>query len=244
MFIPNYNMVNRFANARVNGCKDEQFEAMMKNENGIMDLKRNYYDSSPRLENCVSEIIEEPNITTNINTFGDKNEYSKVMTNNLNNNNFTSAGNIEITQERNKESYTPTTDNYRYQYMSPMNREYYEPPYYENTCNNFNQMENSDSFLDKSFTFSAKQMIIVISALVCLFGFMLVIGIICYKNKQLNIKLEEIEHSINNNKDNKQYIYIPTNNQHYIPNQNTVNEDDHVDKNNMSVSPMVPVGVL
>ena len=244
MFIPNYNMVNRFANARVNGCKDEQFEAMMKNENGIMDLKRNYYDSSPRLENCVSEIIEEPNMTTNVNTFGDKNEYSKVMTNNLNNNNFTSAGNTKITQEANKESYTPTINDYRYQYMSPMNREYYEPPYYDDNCNNFNQIQNNDSFLDKSFTFSAKQMIIVISALVCLFGFILAIGIICYKNKQLNIKLEEIEHNINANKNNKQYIYIPTNNQHYNQEQNTLNDNEHTTKNNVSVSPMVPVGIL
>lgn len=268
MFMPNYNIVNRFASARVNGCKDEQFENMMRNQNNVMNLKRNYYDSAPRLENCVSEIIEEPNTITNINTFGDKNNYNNVMTNNLNNNNFTSVGNNEITQTKNnKENYTPTND-FRYQYLPSNDNEYYEPPSYVN-----NNCINNDNFLNRSYVINNKQLILIILSISCIFGFILAIGLIYYKNKQLKIKIEEIETNLNND-NNKQYIYIPTqqypynknfdsmneyknNNYNYSQNNNNNNfnnnnynqnnfnnNDNNYNLHKTAVSPMVPIDVL
>lgn len=120
MLLPNPNMIDRFACARVNGLKDETFESMMRENNGGNDYKQNYYNSTPRLQNCINEIVDEPSELTNINSFGNQQKYNKTMTSNLDNSNFAADrrqnmitqayDKQQINQQQTKEGYEMRTN--------------------------------------------------------------------------------------------------------------------------------------
>ena len=111
MLLPNPNMIDRFACARVNGLKDETFENMMRDNINSDDYKQNYYNSIPRLQNCINEIVDEPSKLTNINTFGNQQNYNKAMTSNLDNNNFAINRNQNMITQADKEQQQPIQTN-------------------------------------------------------------------------------------------------------------------------------------
>lgn len=195
MFIPNYNLINRYANARVNGYSDEQFESMMKeNYSNGFDHTVDKYNSQPRLESCMSEIVEEPDTTTNVNTFGDQKDYNREMTNNLNNNNFTQV-------KQNREQFENTANDYREMVppkMKSVSRpQYYHPPVNANNRINRNALDYKCSFFDGALVIDNKTIVILAIVILIILSFSIVIGVISHRNIILRNKLENLETRMN-----------------------------------------------
>ena len=197
MFMPNYNMVNRFANTRVNGCNDEQFESMMREASGVMDYSKNNYNSKPRFESCVSEIIDEPDTVTNTNAFGNQQEYNKTMTDNLNNNNFASTrSENEITGNPTNESFK-YVDDFREQY-TPQYEDQYYIPYRKNRNNKSNKpvhnfesdyMPIHDYTFGNKICFNTSTIVYIVIIAVILLGCAIAIGVMGYKIHHLKEEL-------------------------------------------------------
>ena len=197
MFAPNYNIISRFANTRVNGCSDKQFEHFMRETTGVIDYDEHKYDNKERLQECVSEIVDEPDKITNVNTFGDQQEYRKTMTDNLNNANFAAnRQNNTITGNTSEQFEYPEA--YIEPYTPPCNQIGYPPASYMK----YPQRQPTDykpkrnSFFDCDHVISNKTIIIVIIVIALLLAFFIAIGIFYHKCSNLEMRIRELQKSI------------------------------------------------
>ena len=198
MFVPNPKIIGRFANARINGYSDKQFEHFMRETNGVIDYNEHKYDGKERLQECVSEIVDEPDKITNVNTFGDQQEYKKTMTDNLNNANFAAnRQSNDITGNTSEQFEYP--NEYIEPYTPPCNQMRYPPPTSYMKYPQHQPMgykPKRDSFFDGDHVVSNKTIIVIIIVVALLLAFFLVIGIFHHKCSHLEMRIHELQKSL------------------------------------------------
>lgn len=235
MFALNPAVVNRFANARIHGQEDEQFEAMMGNMNNSF-LKENSNNQQNRFGNCLNEIVDIPDNTTGVNVMGDRDKYANEMTNNMNTNVVQQVNSHPShTQERFQNQNAPVED-FREQYTSIQ-------PVCKQMCQPIKK-----SFLEGSFVISNRTLLYVIIALLIILAFFITMGIMCHKNTVLRNKVDDLEIKLiggNRQQNQPQPIIVTT---PYVNNQSDndirnqpLNVEQYPAHNRMSISPMAPV---
>ncbi len=247
MFIPNPKIVSRFADTRLSGCVDELFENSMRENNNInFDYIQNNLTSENRLNNCVNEIMEQPDEITNVNRFGDQQAYKQAMLNNLNTANFANNRRMEddknfLPNQQTQQTMNPSNGQQQnincccnpqesFINTQPIQRGYYMPPPYYNTNyeNNYNKTYH--------ITITKRTLIIVIISIILLIGLIL-FGVFMYRNNKNIIKKLDL---VGGDTTQLKNLYQQFNKQQ-INKQQNYNNDDYNNKQNSFISPMTPI---
>lgn len=223
MFSPNPRILGRYADTRVNGLNDEQFESMMREASG-----RRYnplpdkYNSEPRLESCVSEIIQEPDKTIDVNTFGNQDEYNKEMTDNLDNNNFSSR--MKHMRERANKMNENSRESFENNYDDV--NEHFDRPPVQVRCPEYHGMNPypmcNNRYLSQRYPYYEQPMFNsscsisnntliycgIIFAIIIIFG--IVFGVMIYKNNMLYEKVNTLETKLRTNDNKAPQVIMPT----------------------------------